>query len=104
MTNIHEEFATMTKRREDLSNRKARIDFTIEEAKKRHASLCEQAREKYGVSTLDELRAKLVAMKQENSEAISAFKAALDVTEKKVVEAETIIAAASSGVSSGARA
>jgi hypothetical protein len=104
MPNIQEDFTVLTKKREDLANRAMRVNVTIEEAKRRRDSLLAQAKEKYGVSSVEELRSKLAAMKQENGEAVAAFKAALDTTEKKLVEAEAIIANASAPAASGARA
>lgn len=104
MSNIQEEFTALTKKREDVANRVMRVNVTIEEAKRRHALIVEQAKEKYGVSSLDELRAKLASMKKENADVIEAFRAALDITEKKLVEAEAIIANTAAPASSGARA
>jgi hypothetical protein len=103
MTNIQEEFAALSKKREDLASRAMRINVTVDEAKRRQAALQAQAKEKYGVSTIEELREKLAIMKKENTEAIAAFRDALAVVEKKVVEAEAIIANASTP-SAGARA
>lgn len=104
MPNIQEEFTVLTKRREDVANRVMRVNVTIEEAKRRHAALVEQAKEKYGVSSVEELRTKLAAMKKENADVIEAFRAALDVTEKKLIEAEAIIANATAPAAAGARA
>lgn len=92
MPNIQEEFTLLTKKRDDVANRVMRVNVTIEEAKRRQSLIVEQAKEKYGVSSVDELRAKLAAMKKENTDVIEAFRTALDVTEKKLVEAEAIIA------------
>jgi hypothetical protein len=103
MTNIQEEFAALSKKREDLANRTMRINVTVEEARRRQSALQAQAKEKYGVSTIEELREKLAAMKRENAAAVTAFKEALALAEKKVVEAETIISNASAPTS-GARA
>jgi predicted Zn-dependent protease len=104
MPNIQEEFASLTKLRDEQSKRAMRINVTVEEAKRRHAGLLDQAKEKYGVKSVDELREKLAAMKKENAEAVVAFRSALEMTEKKLVEAEAIIANAVAPTPSGARA
>lgn len=104
MSIIQEEFTTLTKKRDDLSNRAMRVNVTIEEAKRRYAALLEQAKEKYGVSSVEELRHKLAAMKKENGDAVATFKAALETTEKKLIEAEAIIANAVAPAANGARA
>ena len=104
MLNIQEEFTSLTKKREDLSSRAMRINLTIEEAKRRHAVLLEQAREKYGVASVAELREKLAMMKKENTDTVASYRAALDTAEKKIIEAEAIIANAVAPVTAGARA
>ncbi len=103
MANIQEKFTELTKKKDDLANRAMRVNVTIEEAKKRHLALLATAKEKYNVESVDELRNKLAIMHKENEETVANFQAALEVSERKIIEAEAVIANLSSPAANGAR-
>lgn len=91
MATIQEEFSVLTKKRDDLQHRANLINLRIEEAKKKHAALVEIAKEKFGVDNVDDLRKKVILMKEENEKTVATFKSELEKVETDVIKAESIL-------------
>lgn len=79
---------SLQNRRSDLEKRIARLDARREADEKEWSRLAESLREQYGTTDLVQIRARLDAEREENSKALLAAAAQLDLLEQQCTDME----------------
>jgi hypothetical protein len=92
-TNGQQTIEELHKKYESLNKRKFQAEAELKSASNQLAALQKEAREKYGTDDLAELRAKLVAMQQENEQKRAAYQAELERIEGELTVVEQRFAA-----------
>ncbi|NLY52443.1 MAG: hypothetical protein GX063_05990 [Firmicutes bacterium] len=79
---------TLRKKHDELNRRGIQAAANLETYTKQLEELKRELEEKYGTSDLDELQAKLVAMKEENERRRAEYQAHLESIEKELARIE----------------
>lgn len=83
--------ATATRKAEELTRRRATLEARLEEARRTYRRLAETAKERFGTDDLNELRAKLLAMEEDNARKVAEFEANLRDVEQQITQAESVL-------------
>ncbi|MDD5002073.1 MAG: hypothetical protein PHO55_13950 [Thiomonas arsenitoxydans] len=83
--------ATATRKADELTRRRATLEARLEEARRTYRRLADAAKEKFGTENLDELRAKLAAMEEDNARKVAAFEENLRQVEQQIVQTEALL-------------
>jgi tRNA A37 threonylcarbamoyladenosine dehydratase len=87
--NGQQSIEVLEKRYHALNTRKIQAESDLKHAKKQLETLCKDAVAKYGTDDLDQLRAKLAAMKTDNEEKRKTYQAELELIENNLATVES---------------